>query len=121
MPIIRALAFKDGMQSNLSFDEVIQEMAEADFAISDSDFDTLKTWLKSQVNPTLWVHEQYELEEKFWVVATLESSCLYFNFIEEGWGWGKFKESGVIEKYHWEQEELHEAFIWRNKEQLIES
>ena len=107
------------MQSNLFFDVVAQEVAEADFIISNSDFDTLKTWLTSKIEPTQWKHKQYEFEEKFWVIATLKQSCLYFNFVEEGWGWGKFKDNGLIEKYHWEQEALYEAFIWRYKDQLF--
>jgi hypothetical protein len=34
------------MQSNLTLDEVNQELAEADIAISDSEFEILKTWIK---------------------------------------------------------------------------
>ena len=109
------------MQSNLSLDDVIQEIAEADMAISDSDFDNLRIWLKSKIVPAQWQHKQYQFDEKFWVVATLNHSCLYFNFVEEGWGWGKFSLTGFIEKYHWEQEELYEAFIWRFKDQVVES
>ena len=109
------------MQSNLSIDEVIQEVAEAYSAISDSDFEILKIWLKSKIEPVQWKHKQYKFDDNFWVVATLNNSCLYFNFVEEGWGWGKFCSAGFIEKYHWEQEELYEAFIWRYKDQAIES
>jgi len=109
------------MLSNLSLSEVVKEVSDAELAIHNTDFDSLKTWHNIKILPELWKHNQYDFEEKFWVVATIERSCLYFNFVEEGWGWGKFKENGIIEKYHWEQEELHEAFIWRHKEQLIES
>ncbi|MGY8900854.1 hypothetical protein [Alteromonas lipotrueae] len=109
------------MQSNLTFDEVNQELAEADIAISDSEFETLKTWVKCKIQPVKWKQKQYDFEHDFWVVAILNGSCLYFNFVEEGWGWGKFSESGSIVKYHWEQEELGEAFIWRYKDQTIES
>ena len=109
------------MQFNLSLDEVRQEITEADFKISDSGTDTFKTWLKSKIAPVQWKHEQYEFDDKFWVVALLNQNCLYFNFVEGGWGWGTYSETGSIEKYHWEQEELYEAFIWRYKERLFES
>ena len=109
------------MQSNLTLDEVNQELAEADVAISDSDFETLKTWVKCKIEPVKWKQEQYDFEHEFWVVAILNGSCLYFNFVEEGWGWGKFRENGSIVKYHWEQEELREAFIWRYKDRVTES
>ncbi len=101
------------MQYNLSLDEVIHQIAEADSKISESDFDTLDTWLKSKIKPALWQHKQYKFDEKFWVVAILNRTCLYFNLVEEGWGWGKYTETGFIEYYHWEQDELYEAFIWR--------
>lgn len=109
------------MQSNLTLDEVNQELAEADVAIGTSEFEILKKWVKCKIEPAKWRQEQYDFEDKFWVVAILNSSCLYFNFVEEGWGWGKFKDSGSIIKYHWEQEELGEAFIWRHEDQVIES
>ena len=108
------------MQSNISLDEVMQEVVKADTAISNTDSETFKAWLKHKVKPVQWEHKQYALDERFWVVATLNNSCLYFNCIEEGWGWGKFCSVGTIEKYHWEQEELYEAFIWRYKDQVIE-
>ena len=78
---LKQLPFKDSMQSNLSIDEIIQEIAEADSAISDSDLETLNIWLKSKIEPV-----QYKFNDNFWVVATLNNSCLYFNFVEEGWG-----------------------------------
>jgi hypothetical protein len=109
------------MQSNLTLDEVNQELAEADIAISDSEFEILKTWIKCKVPPMKWKQKQYSFEHEFWIVAISNGSCLYFNFVEEGWGWGKFSESGYIVKYHWEQEELDEAFIWRYKDQVAES
>ncbi|GMM67943.1 hypothetical protein MTsDn1_12380 [Alteromonas sp. MTD1] len=109
------------MQFNLSRNEVIKEIVEADSIVSDSDFYTLKTWLKYKIEPVQWQHEQYEFDDKFWVVVLLNQNCLYFNFIEEGWGWGKFSENGFIEKYHWEQDKLYEAFLWRYKDKLYES
>jgi hypothetical protein len=117
---IKLLALKDSMQSNLTLDEVNQELAEADIVISDSEFETLKAWIKCKIQPVKLKQGQYEFENDFWVVAILNGSCLYFNFVEEGWGWGKFNESDSIVKYHWEQEELGEAFIWRYKDQAIE-
>jgi hypothetical protein len=109
------------MQSNLTLDEVNQELSEADVAIGDSEFETLKAWVKCKIEPVKWKQAQYDFEHEFWVVAILNDSCLYFNFVEEGWGWGKFNESDSIVNYHWEQEELGEAFIWRYKDQVIES
>ena len=107
------------MQSNLSIDELNQEIAEADIEIRASSFDVLEIWLECKIEPKLWSQVQYQFEHKFWVVALLNHSCLYFNFVEGGWGWGKFSFDGIIEKYHWEQEELFQAFIWRYEDQLI--
>ena len=109
------------MQSNLTFEQINQELLEADLAIKDSGFETMKTWVKCKIQPVKWEQEQYNFEHKFWVVAILDDSCLYFNFVEAGWGWGKFHESGSIMEYHWEQEELSEAFIWRYKDQIIKN
>lgn len=78
------LISKDYMHSNLSLDDVVQEVIKADAAISNTDSETFKAWLKHKVKPVQWEHKQYALDERFWVFATLNNSCLYFKCIEEG-------------------------------------
>jgi hypothetical protein len=31
---------------------------------------------------------------------------MYFNFVEGGWGWGRYEQWGRIESYHWQQDEI---------------
>ncbi|WP_196159658.1 hypothetical protein [Reinekea sp. G2M2-21] len=107
------------MRDNLSKKEVLNELSEAKKVISGSELSSV--WDDVQVEPILWTQNQYNFDEEFWVIAVVQNYCLYFNFVEEGWGWGKFVTKGTISSYQWEQEEIHEAFLWRYKELELES
>ncbi|MGX5174274.1 hypothetical protein ACUR5C_09665 [Aliikangiella sp. IMCC44653] len=107
------------MRNNLSRKEVQNELSEAMKIISGSELASV--WNEVQIEPALWAQNQYSFNEDFWVVAIVQNYCLYFNFVEKGWGWGKFVTYGRISFYQWEQEEIQEAFLWRYKELELES
>jgi len=66
----------------------------------------LGLWNNIRIVPKQWEQYQYPETEKVWVIGILGQHCLYFNFVEEGWGWGSFEEWGKVTKYHFEQDEL---------------
>lgn len=109
------------MQSNLSIDKLKEEISEAELFFKQSFQSMSEIWLRSKVKPSMWSQNQYEAEGEFWVVAIIGQSCLYYNPVEEGWGWGEFSHEGIIEKYHYEQDTLDEAFRWHYEDQRLES
>ena len=54
---------------------------------------------------------QYGKDEEVWVVAVMGNQCVYYNEIEEGWGWGNFTSWGTILGHHWQQDEIHHVIL----------
>ena len=107
------LAAREIMHHNLSLENVLDEISISERIIQKSNVNNFTIWSKIKIFPELWEQHQYDFDAKFWVVAAFDNYCLYLNFVEGGWGWGKFESQGHISEYQWEQEELHEAFLWR--------
>ena len=107
------------MKHNLTLQDVHIELEESERRINMSEL--RRTWESIKIEPSLWQQNQYDTPERFWVIAIAGKYCLYFNYIEGGWGWGKFEPMGKIIEYQWEQEEIYEAFLWRFHELRIES
>lgn len=63
-------------------------------------------WEKIAIKPERWRSGQYGGKRWEWVVAVTGNRCLYYNSVEEGWGWGSFSVPGIISGYHWQQDEL---------------
>lgn len=69
----------------------------------------LRFWHRMHIPPQHWSHKQYPGAELFWVIALLGERCLYFNSVEGGWGWGRYKAHGNISEYHYQQDEIHQV------------
>jgi len=65
-----------------------------------------RLWERVKIEPSKWAQEQYAVSGGVWVVAVLGTTCLYFNGVEKGWGWGKFNSWGKVSSYHWQQDEI---------------
>lgn len=74
-----------------------------------SDERALRLWQRIRIPPEQWRHQQYSEAGPFWVIALLGKSCLYFNAIESGWGWGQYDTYGEIREYHWQNDEIYHA------------
>lgn len=91
------------MSVQLTSDQVGAEIAECESGL---DGRSLRLWERMRIAPLLWRQDQYPGETPFWVVAVLGYRCLYFNYVEGGWGWGRFTEWGRVSEYHCQQDEL---------------
>lgn len=68
-------------------------------------------WNLIAIEPVRWRCDQYEEAEDPWVIAVMGERCIYYNEVEEGWGWGGFSSWGVISAYHWEQYEIPQVVV----------
>ncbi len=68
-----------------------------------------RLWEHVRIQPTQWRQEQYAGAGSVWVIAVMGNRCLYFNTIEEGWGWGRFETWGNVTEYHWQQDEIQHS------------
>lgn len=94
---------------NLKANEVSSEIEGAEKILNEWDPEYFKFWSKSKILPVKWVQKQYDNAGDFWVIALIGKNCLYYNHIEEGWGWGSYKEYGEISGFHWQQDEIQHA------------
>jgi hypothetical protein len=63
-------------------------------------------------SPEEWICKEYDEQEiLFWVVALFENNCIYYNHIEEGFNLSRFSQTGVIEEYWCNQDELNLVVI----------
>jgi len=99
------------MKDNITKREILEEIEEAEKELTLLDERTLRLWERTKVPPTQWKQEQYTESDDMWVIALLGNRCLYFNFVEEGWGWGFYEKWGVISEYHWQQDEIQHALL----------
>jgi hypothetical protein len=99
------------MKENLTKTQVQENIDSTEKILFDSDVRALRFWDRVKIPPALWKQSQYPNENLFWVVAVLGERCLYFNSVEEGWGWGKYKNWGTVEFYHYDQDEIHHAIF----------
>ena len=90
-----------GADHQLDPDQMKQEIANAETALDDLGLRERRLWDRMCITPEKWAHEQYPNCDSFWVVAILGRRCLYFNFVEFGWGWGRFEKWGQIDEFHW--------------------
>ena len=97
------------MTDNLTLAQVLQEVAEADVQLFELDGRASRLWSGLRIAPVLWHQSQYPnpVTRAFWVIAIIGNSCMYFNYVEGGWGWGQFATWGKIDQYHWQQDEIH--------------
>ena len=91
-----------GKDSQINFDQLCREVVEAESALDDLGARYRRLWDRVSIKPQKWEQEQYPEFDSFWVVAVMGSRCLYFNYLEYGWGWGQFESWGQISEYHWE-------------------
>jgi hypothetical protein len=97
------------MNNNLTETQIESEISKAEDELGHIDTRALCLWHKVKISPALWLQNQYQDIGPFWVIGLLGSHCLYFNFVEGGWGWGKFEKMGEIEEYHWDQLEIQQV------------
>jgi hypothetical protein len=97
------------MTGNLIVSEVQGQIEVAERELIEPDGRARRLWEMVKVPPSLWTHSQYPGLGPVWVIAILGRRCLYFNFVEEGWGWGGYSSWGRVESYHWQQDEIYHA------------
>jgi hypothetical protein len=95
------------MKDNLTQAQVEREMLASEGELHELDGRAFRFWERVRIPPCLWTQSQYPNASSFWVIGLLGSRCLYFNFVEGGWGWGRFTKWGTINEYHWQQDEIH--------------
>lgn len=95
------------MKDNLTAIEISGEIETAELELVEPDGRASLLWERIKVPASLWTQSQYPIDSSFWVIAILGSYCMYFNFVEGGWGWGRYEQWGRIESYHWQQDEIH--------------
>lgn len=84
-------------------------LAETDAALAVFNERERRFWSLVRIPPATWEQHQYPGEELVWVGAVVGRRSLYFNPVEEGWGWGQFETWGVVGKFHWQQDEIQQA------------
>lgn len=94
------------MNDNLTSTQIQDDIKVAERELSDSSARAFKLWERIKVPASLWNQEQYSMEPTFWVIAIMGGRCLYFNYVEGGWGWGQYQDWGKIDTYHWQQDEI---------------
>jgi hypothetical protein len=94
------------MKDNLTGTQIQDEIEDAERELVEPSGRAIRLWERIKVPASLWTQTQYPIDSTFWVIAIMGDRCLYFNFVEGGWGWGKYHEWGRIDTYHWQQDEL---------------
>ena len=87
-------------------DELRQEIETAEARIAERGSREQWLWEKVRIEPEQWANPQYDAGDRVWVVALLGNACLYWNPVEEGWGWGEFETAGMVAKPHFEQDSI---------------
>ncbi len=99
------------MKDNIPKQEVINQILEAEKELIALDERASRLWERIRIQPTKWKQEQYHDLDDMWVVAVLGHRCLYFNFVEKGWGWGLYEKWENISEYHWQQDEIQHTVL----------
>jgi hypothetical protein len=99
------------IMSQLSEAEVKADIAESEIELSKIDPRAAHLWERVSVSPEQWEQEQYSDKTPVWVIAILGKRCLYFNYVERGWGWGEFKNWGSVSSFHWQQDYIHHSVL----------
>ncbi len=94
------------MENNFNIKQIQNEIDLTDKELEELDIRAFRLWERIRIKPELWKQKQYNHAGKLWVVGILGRRCLYFNFVEGGWGWGRFEKWGKINEYHWQQDEI---------------
>lgn len=69
-----------------------------------------RIWNLIKVTPIKWIlHPWGDKGGGFWVVAIIGNRCLYYNDIEEGYNWSSYTQSGEIDEYFCDQDDLKVA------------
>ncbi len=84
-----------------------KEIALANTKLREPDERAIHLWERIRIVPELWTQTQYSGGEQVWVIAVMGHQCLYYNFVEGGWGWGHYKLWGEVCEFHWEQLDIH--------------
>lgn len=95
------------MNYNLTATQLEDEIKAAEHELVEPSGRAMLLWERIMVPASLWTSAQYTIDSTFWVIAIIGNRCLYFNFVEGGWGWGQYHEWGRIDNYHWQQDEIH--------------
>ena len=95
------------MKENLAESQVVSDIAMSERELVEPDGRAVRLWERIKVPASLWAQSQYPVDSKFWVIAVLGKQCLYFNYLEGGWGWGEYEEWGEIKSFHWQDTEIH--------------
>ena len=82
------------MKDNLTETQIEDEIETAELELVEPDGRASRLWERIKVPASLWTQSQYPFDSSFWVIAILGGHCMYFNFVEGGWGWGGMS-SGV--------------------------
>ncbi len=104
----------------LSEPAVEAEIERAEAALDARDARYRQLWNQIRVRPAQWDQTQYPRVGPAWVVGLMDGRCLYFNAVEGGWGWGRFKEFGEITEFHTQKDALADV-IARAADALAES
>ena len=94
------------MKDNLTATEIQDKIKNAESELFEPDGRADRLWERIKVPASLWAQSQYPTDSRFWVIAIMGTQCMYFNYVEGGWGWGRYQEWGRIETYHWQQDEI---------------
>ena len=94
------------MKNNLTRTQIEDEIKTAEHELVGFSGRSIRLWERIKVPASLWTQTQYPIDSTFWVIAILGRRCMYFNFVEGGWGWGDYQEWGRIDTYHWQQDEI---------------
>ena len=95
--------------TNLTENEISSEILEAEKEIENWESEYINFWQKVKIQPKKWAQYQYDKSDDFWVIALAGKNCLYFNYIEKGWGWGCYEKYGEISVFHYQQDEIQHA------------
>ncbi len=88
-------------------DWIRKDIAESLAQLQPGETGAIALWELMQIDPAPWAQQQYCDSGTFWVSAVIGNRCLYFNDVEEGWGWGRFSQWGRVDGYHEDQQEVH--------------
>ena len=97
--------------SQLSEAEIKADITESEDELSRIDRRAVNLWEKIAITPERWKQAQYSDNELVWVIAILGKRCLYFNYVESGWGWGEFENWGCIGSFHWQQDYIQHSVL----------
>ena len=71
----------------------------------DLDDELLEFWNEIKISPETWTCEDV-IHQNFWVVAKHQNWIIWYNDIEEGYNFSKYKEDLIILEYRANKDEL---------------